>query len=222
MERLASVRIGSPMAPWGRVNPFPCAGTLPQRIVGYRGHWSAAKSLALLLDVAIAQFVPVCRQEKRVVISAYTYCIPPLMIPRVYCHIKSFQRASSVDKPWPGGEKRMDGRASPHHSTECDGVVSPPVCATGLSLIARGGLIGAAPRGQPRTSAVTLRQGRNGLSARRMAVWYTFCAPSLCRHAHRECMRSAVRDVIPTIPATACHQRNDVERYSRCTQGLSS
>jgi hypothetical protein len=116
----------------------------------------------------------------------------------------------------------MDGRASPHHSTECDGVVSPPVCATGLSLIARGGLIGAAPRGQPRTSAVTLRQGRNGLSARQMAVWYTFCAPSLCRHAHRECMRSAVRDVIPTISATACHQRNDVERYSRCTQGLSS
>jgi hypothetical protein len=61
----------------------------------------------------------------------------------------------------------MDGRASPHHSTGCDGVVSPPVCATGLSLIARGGLIGAAPRGQPRTSAVTLRHGRNGLSARR-------------------------------------------------------
>ena len=76
MERLASVRIGSPMAPWCRVNPFPCAGTLPQRIVGYRGHWSAAKSLALLLDIALTQFVPVCRQEKRVVISVYTYYIP--------------------------------------------------------------------------------------------------------------------------------------------------
>src|SRR5437879_3140359 len=30
----------------------------------------------------------------------------PLMIPLVYCHINSFQRASSVEKPWPGGEKR--------------------------------------------------------------------------------------------------------------------
>jgi hypothetical protein len=32
MERLASVRIGLPMAPWCSVNPLPCAGTLPQRI----------------------------------------------------------------------------------------------------------------------------------------------------------------------------------------------
>jgi hypothetical protein len=39
--------------------------------------------------------------------------------------------------------------------------------------------IGATPRGQPWTSAVTLPQGRNGLSARRMAVWYTFREP-LC------------------------------------------
>ena len=38
--------------------------------------------------------------------------VSPLMIPLVYCHIKSFQRASSVGKPWPGGEKRRDGRAS--------------------------------------------------------------------------------------------------------------
>ncbi len=49
-------------------------------------------------------------------------------------------------------------------------VVSPPVCATGLSPIALGCLSGATPRGQPWTSAVTLPQGRNGLSARRMAV----------------------------------------------------
>jgi hypothetical protein len=34
------------------------------------------------------------------------------MIPLVYCHIKSFQRASSVEKPLLGGEKRIDGRAS--------------------------------------------------------------------------------------------------------------
>jgi hypothetical protein len=39
-----------------------------------------------------------------------------LMIPLVYCHIKSFQRASSVEKPWSGGEKRRDGRAAHHEA----------------------------------------------------------------------------------------------------------
>ena len=40
--------------------------------------------------------------------------VSPLMIPLVYCHINSFQRASRVEKPWPGGEKRRDGQASHH------------------------------------------------------------------------------------------------------------
>jgi hypothetical protein len=62
---------------------------------------------------------------------------------------------------------------------------------------------------------MTLPQERNGLSAWRMAVLDTFRAPSLDRHVHREFMRSAWLDVIPIIPATACHQRNYVERYSR-------
>ena len=35
-------------------------------------------------------------------------------IPLVYCHINSFQRASSVEKPLPGGEKRRGGQASHH------------------------------------------------------------------------------------------------------------
>ena len=39
-----------------------------------------------------------------------------------------------------------------------------------VSQIAREGLIGATPRGQPWTSAVTLPHRRNGLSTRRMAV----------------------------------------------------
>jgi len=30
-------------------------------------------------------------------------------IPLVYCHINSFQRASSMEKPFPGGENRRDG-----------------------------------------------------------------------------------------------------------------
>jgi hypothetical protein len=84
-----------------------------------------------------------------------------------------------------------------------------------LSLITMWDLIGATPRDQPWTPAVTLPQGRNGLSARRMAVWWTFRAPSLGRHVHRELMRSAVLDLTPIISATTCHQRNYVPRYSR-------
>jgi hypothetical protein len=71
MARLARVRSGSSMAPWCSVNPLPCSGTLPQRLVGSRGHWSAAKSLALLLEIAFAPFIPVCWKEQRMVISAY-------------------------------------------------------------------------------------------------------------------------------------------------------
>jgi hypothetical protein len=57
--------------------------------------------------------------------------------------------------------------------------------------------------------------GRNGPSARRMVVLYTLREPSLCRHVHRELMRSAWLDLTLIIPATAYHQRNYVERYSR-------
>jgi hypothetical protein len=45
-----------------------------------------------------------------------------------------------------------------------------PCAATGVSLLAVWCLIGATPRGQPWTPAVILPHGRNGLSARRMAV----------------------------------------------------
>jgi hypothetical protein len=42
---------------------------------------------------------------------------------------------------------------------------------------------------------------------------------SLDRYVHRELRRSVVLDVTPIIPATACHQRNDVEAYSRYKTG---
>src|SRR5215475_5698510 len=35
--------------------------------------------------------------------------VSPLIIPLLYCHINSFQRASSVEKQLPGDEKRMAG-----------------------------------------------------------------------------------------------------------------
>ena len=77
--------------------------------------------------------------------------VSPLMIPLVYCHINSFQRAASVGKPWPRKRKRRDGRASHHVELGGEWGVSPPVCATGVSLLARGCLSGATPRGQPWT-----------------------------------------------------------------------
>jgi hypothetical protein len=46
---------------------------------------------------------------------AYDYTIPtvsPLIILLLYCHINGFQRASSAEKPLPGGKKRMDGGAA--------------------------------------------------------------------------------------------------------------
>jgi hypothetical protein len=96
-----------------------------------------------------------------------------------------------------------------------------PCVATGVPLSAIGCLFGATPRGQPWPSAVPFPPGRNGLSARRMAGLSTFRTLSLCRHVHHKLLRSAVLDVTPKIPATACHQRNYVERYSRFTVSLS-
>ena len=57
--------------------------------------------------------------------------------------------------------------------------------------------------------------GRDGLSAWRMAVLWTFCEPSLCRRMHRALMRNALLDYTPIIPATAYLQNNYVETYSR-------
>src|SRR5882672_8746918 len=109
---------------------------------------------------------------------------------------------------WPGGQRiPWNGEAM--------GSFLLPCAHPGVSQIARGGLIGATPRGQPWTSAVTLPHGRNGPRARRMAVWWTFREPSLCRHMHRELSRSVLLDLTPIIAATSCHQRNYVERYSR-------
>jgi hypothetical protein len=75
-----------------------------------------------------------------------------------------------VAKPWPGGEKRRSGRAAHHKECEALRLCLLPCAVTGVSLLAIGCLIGATPRGQPWTSAVTLSHGRNGLRARRMAV----------------------------------------------------
>ncbi len=120
-----------------------------------------------------------------------------------------------VARPWPGGEKRIGGQ-TPHHETfEALGAFLLLYVATGVSLRAVWCLSGATRRGQPWTPTVTLLHGCDGLSARRMAVLWTFRQPPLCRHMRRELMRNAWLGFTPIIAATACHQRNYVERYNR-------
>jgi hypothetical protein len=48
-----------------------------------------------------------------------------------------------------------------------------------------------------------------------MTVLSTLRACSLCRHVHRELLRSALLVLTSIIPTTACHQRKYVEKYSR-------
>src|SRR5882672_10501037 len=78
---------------------------------------------------------------------------------------------------------------------------------------------GTTPRGQPWTPALALPHRRDGLSARRMAVLYTFREPSLGRQMHRELMRNALLDLTTIMPATTCHRRSYVETYSRFIGG---
>src|SRR3989442_1550385 len=81
-----------------------------------RGEWEDR----ILVEAVLSMLTVVCHFKKvmhRVwayfqARLAFTPTVSPLMIPLVYCHIKSFQRASRVEKPWPGGEKRRDGRAA--------------------------------------------------------------------------------------------------------------
>src|SRR6266581_1621381 len=89
-------------------------------------------------------------------------------------------------------------------------------CATPwLSLMARRCSSGETHRGQQETPAVTLPHGRDGLSARWMAVLCPFRRPSMCRPVHCELMRSELLDLTTIVPATPCHLRNYVAPYSR-------
>jgi len=121
-----------------------------------------------------------------------------------------------VARPWPGGEKRIGGRAAQHEEFAAIGSLLLPCAATRVSLLAVRCLSGATPWGQPWTPAVTLPHGRDGLRARRMAVRWTRREPSLGRHVRRELMRNALLGFTPIILATACYQRNYVATYSRC------
>jgi len=49
--------------------------------------------------------------------------------------------------------------------------------------------------------------GARRAEALQMAVLWTFCAPSLCRHVRRDLLRNTWLDCTSIIPATDCHQR---------------
>ena len=63
--------------------------------------------------------------------------------------------------------------------------------------------------------AVTLLDGRDRLSAQRMAMVSTFREPSRYRPVHRELLRNALIELPLVLPTTACYQRIYVEAYSR-------
>ena len=113
------------------------------------------------------------------------------------CHMDTLQRGSSVEKPWsPQRPKYERRRASYHvevkarrlgrfssrvpHRVVPDRDKVPDRCNAW---------------GQPWTSAVTLPQGRSGLSVRRLEVCCIRFASPLCRQVHREFMRSAVASI---------------------------
>ena len=92
-------------------------------------------------------------------------------------------------------------------------------CATvEVSLIAGWCWIGATPRGQPRTPAVMLPHGCEGLRVRRMTVLWTFRGPFMGHPGPRQFLRNEWLDVTTIVPATAYHRRSYAERYSRFNQ----
>jgi hypothetical protein len=56
----------------------------------------------------------VCNKGYRFSVTLLIPTVCPSTIPLIYYHINSFQQAYSVERPLPGGEKRIGGRASHH------------------------------------------------------------------------------------------------------------
>src|SRR5438552_1933473 len=120
-----------------------------------------------------------------------------------------------MERPSRCGEKRTAVWPSHHEERGSDGAVSPHVC--GHRVVPDRGVVPdrCNSAGSAMDACRDATAEADELSARQMAVLCTFREPSLCRHVHCEFMRNALLDLTPIIPATACHQRNDVETYSR-------
>jgi len=90
-----------------------------------------------------------------------------------------------------------------------------PYAPTGLCLITVWCLIGATPRGQLWTPAVALPHGRDGLSARHMAVLCPCPMPSMYRHVPHQFMRNKLYNFTAIVSVTVYYQGGYVETYSR-------
>ena len=90
-----------------------------------------------------------------------------------------------------------------------------PYATTALFLSAGWCVIGETPRGKPRTPAMRLPHGCEGLRVRQMTVLWTFCRLCMGRPVPRQLLRNALLDLTPIVPATAYHSKSYAERYSR-------
>ena len=104
--------------------------------------------------------------------------IPTLIKPTVSPAKNSlvyFISIACIDRPGLRGhcQEAKRGEAGGPRITRCEALGSflLPCATTELSLITMWRLSGVTPRGQPWTPAVTLPQGRDGLIARRLAVF---------------------------------------------------
>jgi hypothetical protein len=96
-----------------------------------------------------------------------------------------------------------------------------PCATTGLSRIGRWYVMGETPWGQPWPPVLTRPPVRAGLRVLLIAVWCPFRRLSMCRPGHRQLTRNALLDLTTIVPATACHQRNYIETYSRYIGGYA-
>jgi hypothetical protein len=138
----------------------------------------------------------------------------PLMILLVCCDINRFRRASSGDEAMARRQKeeRRAGIAS------C-GIVrrlgrfssrAPPGCSYRERVPERCNISGSAVDVCSDALAWTQRAERAAAGGV-VGVAHALSGSPV----HRELMRSVWLDLTPIIAATACHQRNYVERYSR-------
>jgi len=122
-------------------------------------------------------------------------------------------------------EEAKRGPPSGHRLTRNEGAMRSwllPYATPGLSRIAGWCLIGATPRGQPRTPALMLPHGGEGLRVRRTTVLCTFRRPFMGRPVLRQLTRNELLDLTTIVPAPAYHRRSYAERYSRYRRDWSA
>jgi hypothetical protein len=154
------------------------------------------------MRVIAAFFGPYAPDALPAHVSVFSHDFKPTVSPAknsLVCFISIAYRDHPVGRSHREEAKR--GPPSGHHLTRNGAAMVSlllPYATTGVSLIAGWCLIGAPPRGQPRTP-----------------VLCTFRRPFMGRPVPRQFMRNALLDLTTIVPATAYHRRSYAERYSR-------